>query len=78
MRCEGWRRKGGAFTLGPTKWSQCENQSVVMLRVKQETEEELSACMECWKEAIERGINIFDSRPLTAENDITGGAHNRN
>lgn len=64
MRCEGWRRKGGAFTLGPVKWSQCENEAVVMLRVKQETEQGLPACMDCWKEAIERGIEILDSRPL--------------
>ena len=67
MRCEGWRRRGGVFTLGPVKWSQCENQAVVMLRVKQETEQKLPACMECWREAVEHEMDILDSHPLTEE-----------
>ena len=70
MRCEGWCRKGGAFTLGPVKWSQCENEAAVMLLVKQETEEGFPTCMECWREAIERGIDILDSHPLAAEDGI--------
>jgi hypothetical protein len=33
-RCEGWRRYGGAFTLGPVHWEQCEAQGIVRLKFK--------------------------------------------
>ena len=71
MRCEGWRRRGGVFTLGPVKWSQCENDAIVALRVKQETEQELPSCMKCWREAVERGIDILKSHPLAAEDKLS-------
>jgi len=72
MRCEGWKRRGGVFTLGPMQWSQCENDATVMLTVAQEKEETLSACNECWKEGIERGITIIKAEPISA-----GGDHER-
>jgi hypothetical protein len=65
MRCEGWRRHGGAFTLGPVKWVQCDNEASVMLKVKQEKMEYLPSCIECWNEAKERGIQILSADPLT-------------
>lgn len=63
-RCEGWRRYGGAFTLGPVRWEQCKNDATVTLTVEQETTERMPACMECWREAQERGIKIHASEPL--------------
>ena len=66
MRCEGWRRYGGAFTLGPVKWEQCKNEAVVILTVKQEEIEDLPACLDCWNEAIDRRIKIISSKPIKA------------
>jgi hypothetical protein len=66
-QCEGWRRYGGAFSLGPTKWKQCTENAIVMLTVKQEKEEELPACNMCWKEAIEKEIKILKVIPLAAQ-----------
>ena len=67
MRCEGWRRYGGAFTLGPPEWRQCENEAVVMLTVEQEAVSKLPACGECWKEGIEKGITILKVEPIEEE-----------
>jgi len=59
MRCEGYRRKGGAFTLGPVQWVQCENEAVVMIECKQDGEiETFPACQKCFDEALEKGIVI--------------------
>ena len=50
-RCEGWRRHGGAFTFGPVKWEQCENDATVMLTVIQDGKQTVQpACQECWQE----------------------------
>lgn len=65
IRCEGWRRYGGAFTLGPVHWEQCKEKAVVMIKVKQEGKVDLlPACMTCWHEAIRRGIKILEARPI--------------
>lgn len=64
MQCEGWRRKGGAFTMGPPEWSRCENDAIVMLTVTQESTQKMPACDACWREAIERGIKIELVHPL--------------
>lgn len=69
MRCEGWRRNGGAFTFGPVKWSQCENNATVILEVVQEEVEQLPACMVCWQEAIEKGIKINHAKPIQPVKD---------
>lgn len=63
-RCQGYRRYGGMFTLGPVKWVQCENDAVVILEVSQESVEAFPACMDCWSEAIERKISILSARPI--------------
>lgn len=53
IRCEGWERHGEAFTFGPVKWIQYEQEAVVMLTVIQDGETEtLPSCMEHWKECI--------------------------
>jgi hypothetical protein len=64
MRCEGWRRRGGAFTFGPVKWEQCNNDAVVMLEVEQGQVEKQPACLACWNEAVERRIKIISSVPI--------------
>lgn len=64
MRCEGWTRKGGAFTLGPVTWSQCENEAIVMLEAEQEKIEKQPACMDCWKKGKEEGIKILSVEPI--------------
>lgn len=64
MRCEGWRRHGGVFTLGPVRWTQCEKDAVVILRVKQEKISKQPACLGCWNEGVERGIKILSAKPI--------------
>jgi hypothetical protein len=66
MQCEGWRRYGGAFTLGPVTWRQCANEAVVTLEFIQEGKpERMPACMTCWDEATRAaGIQITSATPL--------------
>lgn len=65
MKCEGWRRYGGAFKFGPVRWEQCKNKPLVKLTVKQEGEvKEVPACKECWQEAIENKIEIQKVTPI--------------
>jgi hypothetical protein len=66
QRCEGWRRYGGAFTLGPVKWEQCKNDAIVVLKVEQEkVVENMPSCLECWNEAKASGILIHSAEPLS-------------
>jgi hypothetical protein len=67
MRCEGWRRYGGMFTFGKPVWEQCKNDAIVILEVKQEQIEKMPSCMDCWKEAIDRKIEILSASPLDKE-----------
>lgn len=62
-RCEGWRRYGGAFSFGIPKWEQCKKDAVVTLTVKGETTK-FPACLECWKEAKDRGNEIEAAEPI--------------
>jgi hypothetical protein len=65
VRCEGYRRHGGAFTLGPVTWKQCTNDAVVSLVVVQDGKKEtLPACMTCWNECISTGVTIKSVTPL--------------
>ncbi len=64
-RCEGWRRYGGAFTLGPVRWEQCPNEAVVLLEIRQKGVHMAEpACMECWKEAMQTGIEVVKAIPI--------------
>ena len=74
VRCEGWRRYGGAFTLGPVEWKQCENVAIVMLKVNQGKIEELPACAECWAEVRENKIEVLEVKPITPNVKLTGSA----
>jgi hypothetical protein len=65
VRCEGWRRHGGAFTLGPVTWEQCKNDGIVTLKFKDADTgkvKTLPACKECWAECLENGIKIIEER----------------
>jgi hypothetical protein len=66
-RCEGWRRHGGAFTLGPVTWKQCEAQGIVTLKFKDPESGKvrtLPACKECWAECLATGVTIIEARPI--------------
>lgn len=64
-RCEGFHRHGGAFTLGPVKWTQCEQDATVMLEFERDHNvKKLPACPDCWKKCIENKINILEATPL--------------
>ena len=70
MRCEGWRRYGGAFSVGGVpKWQQCKDAATVVLKVKQsDGVQELPACPKCWEEAIgNKDIEILSAAPLAKE-----------
>lgn len=64
-RCEGQRRFGGAFTLGPVEWEQCKKEGIVMMTFMDDGETKtLPACKECWSESIENGIDIIAVVPI--------------
>jgi hypothetical protein len=67
MRCEVWRRYGGAFTFGPVRWEQCKNDAIVSLTVQQDGQPKTCpVCMKCWREAISNEIEIKNVVPLEA------------
>lgn len=70
MRCEGYRRSGDAFNLGPVRWEQCGNDAAVSLTVllkpeQDGTEHNFPVCQECWQEAIQNEIPIHQVKPIT-------------
>lgn len=65
IQCEGYRRYGGAFTLGPVRWAQCKEKAIVMLEVLQDGEVlKQPSCKKCWEESIEYGIKITNAEPI--------------
>lgn len=65
VRCEGWRRNGGAFTLGPVTWKQCEENATVMLKFKRDGKvQTLPGCQTCLNECIETGLEIIEAKPI--------------
>ena len=68
-RCEGWRRYGGAFTLGPVYWVQCNEQGIVALTLRQDGKTKtLPACKTCWQECIDNKIEIVKVVPMKPAN----------
>jgi hypothetical protein len=64
-RCEGWRRYGGAFSLGPAHWEQCELPAIVKLTVRQDGKTAtMPACKKCWQECLDNKIKILKAEPL--------------
>lgn len=66
-QCQGYRRYGGAFTLGPVKWEQCKELASVKLKVIQDGKVKVfPACMTCWEECLQNKdkIEVLSVRPL--------------
>ena len=68
VRCEGYT-KPGAFQFGPRVWTQCSNNAIIMITVKQEEEKTFPACNKCWKDAIERKMKIIRVEPIISTED---------
>ncbi len=69
MRCEGWTRHGGAFTLGRPEWRQCENEGTVMLTASNKGEEPTTEpmCQGCWQKCIDADdITVIEAKPIEA------------
>jgi hypothetical protein len=70
-KCEGIRRFGGAFTLGPVRWVRCEEEPIVVLSVLQDkatSPTDFLACKTCWEEALKTsGIKVLPARPIQGE-----------
>ena len=57
IQCEGYRRNGGAFQLGPVKWERCKNDATHYVTVSQDGKRsKLPACEKCLTECIDNGI----------------------
>jgi len=76
IRCEGWTRKGGTFTMGIPQWGQCENEAVVIIQGTQDSESNSGkregflqpACMKCWEKAMSiQHIKISCVTPINEE-----------
>lgn len=70
MRCEGWRRKGGALSFGPPTWTQCTEDATVMIQFKQGKEDvaTLPGCPTCWQECIDsKDIEVLLVFPIGEE-----------
>jgi hypothetical protein len=74
MRCEGYRRYGGAFTLGPVKWEQCKEEATVLITFSNNAGTHvLPGCAKCWAECIENKLNIVSVIPIENITPNTGG-----
>ena len=61
-QCDGWRRYGGAFSLGPIIWKQCPNEAIVELEIVQDNKKsKMAACNSCWEEALDTPSIIIES-----------------
>jgi hypothetical protein len=63
MKCEGYRRRGGTFTLGPVVWEQCKGNAIVMLQTVG-NDKPLPACNICWQECVDSKIEIISVKPI--------------
>lgn len=66
IQCEGHRRRGGAFTLGPVQWEQCPNDAVALVTVKQDgtTLKDSPACQVCIDEGKAGGVKYLKMKPI--------------
>lgn len=72
MRCKGYVRTGGAFTLGPVKWEQCNHDAVVILTINygDGPHEKYPACAGCWdnvRKGLDPNSKLVDAEPITSE-----------
>ena len=76
MRCEGYTRHGGAFTLGPITWVQCKKEAIVNITATQDGKTEtFPMCADCWKKGIDNGIEILSVVPIIEQESPTGTNH---
>jgi hypothetical protein len=61
MKCEGQRRYGGVFTLGPVTWVDCPDTPTVLLKIGGKV---LPACNTCWQECIDNKMVIEEVIPI--------------
>ncbi len=66
VQCEGYRRRGGAFTLGIPQWEQCTSDATVTLDMEQNGQRiKLPSCPVCWEEARNHPqIKIIEATPI--------------
>jgi len=65
IRCEGYRRYGGAFTLGPVKWEQCKENATVMITIEQDGKvSDFPACNTCGEEGRQKGLKQIAAKPI--------------
>lgn len=65
-QCEGYRRYGGAFSLGPAKWLRCEGKPIVMLTIEGK-DESLASCLKCWNECKANDLPITNAELLNED-----------
>ena len=70
IMCEGSRRYGGALSLGPAKWVNCDKPAAVVVEVETvggtlDTRRKVNSCIECWREALgTTSLLVVNSYPL--------------
>jgi hypothetical protein len=67
-QCEGWRRYGGVFTLGPVKWEQCKETATVTALITNPDEKPkgFAACDHCLIEALTTtGMKVAKIKPIS-------------
>jgi hypothetical protein len=72
IRCEGYRRRGGAFTFGPVVWKQCGNDAEVELIIVQDKKKSaVPSCVFCWNEAISNDkVQVKSAKPYGGVNTL--------
>ena len=64
-QCEGYRRYGGAFSLGPVTWEQCKKVATVLLTISEGSKEQtLPSCQVCWDECLQNNIKVIRVKPI--------------
>jgi hypothetical protein len=65
-QCQGFRRYGGAFTLGPVRWEQCKEAPIVLITLISGTTGKpttMPACNTCWLECINQKVELIKVEP---------------
>ena len=60
LRCEGMRRRGGAFSFGKPVWTECENPGVVMLKIH-DNDTAVPCCVVCLDELVRTDKQAVES-----------------
>ncbi len=65
-QCEGFERRGGAFSFGPPQWIQCKNEAKFIATKKKN--EKVPLCPECVQKAKEFIPRQATFSPIRKEN----------